>query len=108
MSGLQVLVLVVPDTRREDVIDALISMDKISGFTLTSAMGFSAEHSHFNLREQVQGCRAFARFEVLLEPAILHGVLDRLSSAAGSETSRYWLTDVPLAGRLPQDSPATE
>ncbi len=101
MSDSQVFVMMAPDSRREDIIDALMSLDAISGFTLTSAMGFSAEHSHFNLREQVEGCRAFTRFEVIFESQSLESLLDALSVAAGSDSLRYWIIDAPQCGHLP-------
>jgi hypothetical protein len=101
MNEFQVLVLVAPDSRREDIIDALMSLPAISGFTLAKAMGFSAEHSHFNLRGQVEGCRAFSRFEVVFAPAVLPSLLEALSAAVGSETLRYWVIDVPDCGHLP-------
>ncbi len=101
MNDSQVFVLVAPDSRREDIIDALMSLSAISGFTLSQAMGFSAEHSHFNLREQVEGCRAFTRFEVVFEPQSLKPLLDTLSTAVGSEQLRYWIVDAPQCGHVP-------
>jgi hypothetical protein len=101
MNRLQILVLLSPDAMREDIIDTLMSLSFISGFTLTSAMGFSAEHSQFNVREQVEGCRAFTRFEVVCEAGLLGSLLEAVSSAAGSEPLRYWVVDAPQCGHLP-------
>lgn len=100
MNSSQVFVLVCPDSLREDIIDTLMSLPAISGFTLTAAMGFSAEHAHFNLREQVEGCRAFTRFEVVFDSESLELLLETLSAAVGSEPLRYWILDAPSCGHL--------
>ena len=100
MTGLQILVLVIADSRRDDVVDALMSLDLISGFTMTPAMGFSAQHSQFSVREQVEGYRTFARFEILLDATTLEPVLETLADAAGSESSRYWVAEAPVSGDL--------
>ncbi len=61
------LIVLAPAGRRDDLVDALMGNDHVSGFTLSPALGYSREHSHFSLGEQVAGYRDYSRFEVLFE-----------------------------------------
>jgi len=102
MAEPQLLVLLAPAERRDDLVDALMGLDRVSGFTLTPSLGFSREHSHFSVREQVAGYREYSRFEVLLEKKDLEAVLEALRPACGNERLRYWVSDVPRTGHLPR------
>ena len=104
MDKLQVLVLIVPDTLKDDVVDALIGLPAVSGFTLSDAAGYSSEHSHFNLREQVEGYRNFCRLEVLHEPAVFEPLCASLHQACGGQAVRYWLSPVLRQGHLGGDA----
>ena len=102
MTDPRLLVLIVPRERRDDFVDVLMSWEALSGFTLLPALGFSREHSHFNIPEQVAGYREFDRFEVLVDAVELPPLLDRLSVACGRERLRYWVSWVTAEGHLPQ------
>ena len=102
MTDLQLLVLLAPAERRDDLVDVLMELAVTSGFTLTPALGFSREHSHFSLREQVAGYRDVDRFEILAARAELPAVLAALSAACGNERLRYWIADIAGSGHLPQ------
>ena len=67
MNEPRMLVLMVPRERRDDVVDALLGREELSGFTLLPALGYSRENSHLSVPEQVVGYRDFDRFEVLLD-----------------------------------------
>jgi nitrogen regulatory protein PII len=83
MTELHVLVVMVPASLRDEVVDALIGLEVVTGFTLFEVAGYGREHSHFNLQERVAGYRVMFRFEVL------HG-----------EALRYWVTPVLEEGYL--------
>jgi len=100
MTDPRLLVLMVPRERRDDFVDALMGWEALSGFTLLPALGFSREHSHFSIPEQVSGYREFDRFEVLVEATALQTLLDRLSAACGRERLRYWVSPVTAEGHL--------
>ena len=99
-SSALLLVVLAPADRRDDLVDALMGNDHISGFTLSPALGYSREHSHFSLGEQVAGYRDYSRFEVLLEASQQEQVLDTLRRASGNERLRYWIMPVPETGHL--------
>lgn len=96
------LVLLAPADRRDDLVDALMDDEDVSGFTLTPALGYSRDHGAFSPGEQVAGYRDYVRFEVLLDPRRQAHVLDLLERAGGSERLRYWLTPIPETGHLPR------
>ena len=98
--SVMLLVLLAPAGRRDDLVDALMGNERISGFTLSPALGYSREHSHFNLGEQVAGYRAYSRFEVLFEAREQEALLNTLRRASGNERLRYWIMPVPETGHL--------
>ncbi|MEE4173733.1 MAG: DUF3240 family protein [Xanthomonadales bacterium] len=100
MSDCLLLVLLAPAGRRDDLVDALMGNDHISGFTLTPALGYSREHSGFSLGEQVAGYRDYSRFEVLFEATEKTRLLETLRRASGNERLRYWIMPVPETGHL--------
>jgi hypothetical protein len=103
MDSLQVLVLIVPVALQDDVVDALIGLPAVSGFTLSDAAGYSSEHSQFNLSEQVEGSRKFSRLEVVHEPLIFEELCAALEQAFGGQAVRYWLSPVLEQGHLGGD-----
>ncbi|KGE02775.1 DUF3240 family protein [Pseudohaliea rubra] len=104
MTDPRLLTLLAPRERRDDFVDALMSRDDLSGFTLLPALGFSREHSHFSIPEQVAGYREFDRFEVLVEALDLPPLLEHLSASCGRERLRYWVSRVTAEGHLPVPS----
>jgi len=95
------LVLMVPRERRDDFVDLLMGREELSGFTLLPALGYSREHSHFSVPEQVLGYRDFDRFEIMLDALDLPALLDRLSASCGRERLRYWVFPISGEGHLP-------
>ena len=57
MSTEQLLVLIAQNDIKDDIVDTLIELEFLSGFSLGNICGFSREHSHFNIKEQVEGYR---------------------------------------------------
>jgi hypothetical protein len=94
------LTFIAPARRRDDVVDTLLAVEAISGFTFSDCGGFSRAHSHFNLREQVQGYGEYERFEVLCSERAGREVLARLQEIAGADGFRYWLTPISEQGTL--------
>ena len=93
----QMLVLMVPEGLRDEVVDTLIALDWISGFNMTTMAGFSREHSQYDLREQVEGYRQLFKFEVLHLRRQRDDLLGSLRPVCESANIRYWL--LPVAGQ---------
>jgi len=100
MDELELLVLIAPVNLKEELVDVLIGHAGISGFTLTDAAGYSREHGHFNVQEQVAGYRSFCRFEILHEPTQFGALRADLDSACGNQAVRYWIAPVIEQGHV--------
>lgn len=92
MNHQQLLVLIVADELQDDIVDSLILLEDISGFTLSTIEGYSREHSQFNLRELVEGHRKMSRFEILHDSAQETEILAVLGAACGDRQARYWIS----------------
>lgn len=101
MSDLQLMVILVPWRLHGDVVDALMGFHDISGFSSVEIAGFSREHSHFDVAEQVDGARRFSRFEILHAPAQREAILAAIEPLVGREHVRYWVVELVETGRLP-------
>lgn len=101
----QMLTAVFPEAIRDEVIDALIGLQEITGFNLSAIDGYSREHSQYDIGEQVTGYRRMCRLEVahLQEHQAL--LLSALAGVASASHLHYWI--MPLldsgttAGREP-------
>ncbi|MEQ9463589.1 MAG: DUF3240 family protein [Haliea sp.] len=96
----ELLVILVPREMHEDMVDALMSLQAVSGFTASAVSGFSREHSRLSLAEQVEGSRRISRFEVLHEPALRQALLEALAPVAGRDSLRYWVQPVLESGHI--------
>lgn len=100
MSGVELLVVMVPVARCDEVVDALIALEEVAGFTRSRAAGFGREHSHFSLRESVQGYLDQERFELICEHDQVDGVLETVRALAGRDRFFYWVSPLTRSGRL--------
>jgi len=100
MNDFQILVLLVPAARRDEVVDVLMGCEALEGFTRERAAGFSREHSRFSLREAVQGYEDQERFEVVATGPVIDDLLARVAEVAGRDHFFYWVQPVLRSGRL--------
>jgi len=78
----------------------LITMDKLSGFNLKKINGYSKEHSHFNIAEQVEGYRELIQFEILLAENDKQALIDHLTPLCRPAKLRYWFLPVSDGGHF--------
>ncbi len=97
-SKCEQLILIAPNEIKEDIVDQLIGLSQLSGFSLSEINGYSREHSHFDIREQVEGYRKFQRFEMFLDSDETAAVLMSLKPVCASAAVRYWILPVSTAG----------
>lgn len=100
LSDAQLLVLLVPAARADDVVDFLIGEERLSGFTRARVAGFSRQHSHLSVREAVLGYREQARFEVQGEAGLLDTLVRDLAAIAGRDSFRYWRLPLAATGSI--------
>lgn len=103
MSEYQILIIVVPEETKDDVVDTLIELDEISGFNLAKIAGYSKENSQFNILEQVEGYRNLFRFEILHTCQQQPQLLKSLDHVCGSAGLRYWITPIIQQGHFGDD-----
>lgn len=101
----QLLVLMVADAVREDMIDALIQCESIQGFSQYEINGFSREHSQYDLAEQVAGYRRLCRFEVKHRAEQEEALLELVRQVCRASHARYWVVPIIRTGQLGEDTP---
>ena len=92
------LVLNINPKFEEELVDALLSMDAVSGFTSMPVSG-SGSHRHMSLAEQVTGRRKRVQFELLLDDAHVGDVLAQLRQQLGGNIF-YRVEPVARFGKL--------
>jgi len=96
----ELFVLIAPKELKDDLVDALIAMEKISGFNLKKINGYSKEHSHFNITEQVEGYRELFQFEVLVKIEDKAALMQSLSPMCQPANLRYWFLPISESGHF--------
>lgn len=90
----------VPTSLKDEIIDRLIGLPKLTGFNLKKMSGYSKEHSLFDISEQVEGYRAFYQFEVLIPSSEVSILKECLSPVCQPAKLRYWITPVIESGHF--------
>ncbi|MFQ6372295.1 DUF3240 family protein [Shewanella sp. YIC-542] len=99
----QLLILITPHNLKDDVVDRLMSLEYLSGFSLINICGFSREHSQYNLKEQVEGYREFYKFEIMHPQESQQALLAALSDVCRHNPCRYWIVPIVSNGVLGQN-----
>lgn len=92
------LVLNIPVELEEDLVDFLLSLEGIGGFTSFRVQGHG-EHSDLSVAEQVTGRRVRLRYEIVLDEALVSSVVKGLADGVGSDII-YWQQPVTNFGRI--------
>ncbi len=92
------LVLNIPIEIEEDLVDYLLSLEGIGGFTSFRVQGHG-EHSDLSVAEQVTGRRTRLRYEIVLDEALVSDVVKGLADGVGSDII-YWQQPVTNFGRI--------
>lgn len=100
MSTEQLLVLIAQNDIKDDIVDTLIELEFLSGFSLGNICGFSREHSHFNIKEQVEGYREFCKFEIIHPASQQSALLEALAKVCKHNPCRYWIMPIYQNGTL--------
>lgn len=95
-----VLVAIVPEDLKDKIVDTLMGETCVSGFSLSQIQGFSKAHSHYNIREQVEGYRDFFRFEILHHASNSERLCYSLNKASNDKRIRYWILPLIETGFL--------
>lgn len=94
------LIAIVPEALKDKVVDTLMAESFLSGFSLAKIQGFSQAHSHYNVREQVEGYRDFYRFEILHHISSSKALCELLKTTNKEKKIRYWILPLIETGVL--------
>lgn len=104
MTNLEVLHVFFPMDLRDLVVDALLELDDLSGFTIIPIDGHSRHNSQFDKLEQVVGYRRMFSLELIVNADLREAVIQHLrtcrSSKPGDSGIRYYVTPVIASGHL--------
>jgi nitrogen regulatory protein PII len=92
-----VLTLNITPELEDDLVDYLLELECISGFTSWPVRGHG-RHGALSLAEQVTGRRLSIRVEILLEEHAVDGVLAGLKENVGHDIA-WWQQSVSRSGR---------
>ncbi len=77
-----------PRIYHEDLVDYLLGLSYVSGFTAYKVNGHG-DHQGMNIAEQVSGRRARMQVEIILDASDIADLLGGLGSAVGKDIT-YW------------------
>ena len=85
---IKMLVLNIPPELEEDLIDYLLSLESVTGFTSYETRGHGSDVT-LSIAEQVSGRRKRRQFELLIDKEEIQRLLDGLSTEVG-KVIIYW------------------
>ena len=91
------LTINLPPALEEDLVDYLLSLDFVVGFTSYAVQGHG-EHRNLSVAEQVTGRRKRMQFEMLIDEAEYKQITSALAAAVGKDLT-YWQIPVNHIGR---------
>lgn len=95
---IKMLVLNIPPELEEDLIDYLLSLEYVTGFTSYDARGHGSD-KWLSISEQVSGRRKRLQFELLVEETAIESILAGLSTSVGRDIA-YWEQVVINTGHI--------
>lgn len=94
----QLLVLNIAPELEDQLVDYLLSIAGLGGFTSYPARGHG-EHRQMSIAEQVTGRRKRVQFELILSPQQSEAVLSGLRSQVGTDIY-YWSHPISASGHI--------
>ncbi len=94
----QRLILTIPPDLEDDLVDYLLGLEAVGGFTSYLVRGHG-ENRQLSIAEQVTGRQKRVRFELILAANSVNTVLNGLRENVGSDIF-YWYQDVNGSGHI--------
>ncbi|MBL4571766.1 MAG: DUF3240 family protein [Gammaproteobacteria bacterium] len=95
---IKMLALNIPPELEEDLIDYLLSLEAVTGFTSYETRGHGSDVT-LSIAEQVSGRRKRLQFERLIEEREIQSLLDGLSTEVGKDIV-YWEQAIEKLGHI--------
>ncbi len=77
--------------QKADVVDCLLQVDSLSGFSLYDIEGFSRRHESFDLAEQIRGARHMLSAEIICTDDEIQLIQNELKQLHFKESVRFVL-----------------
>ena len=84
--------------QKDDILDCLIQLNCLSGFSLYDIDGFSRNHKRFDIGEQIRGARRMFVVEVICRETDVAKIRKSLSALHFNESIRYLLQPIETDG----------
>lgn len=94
------LTVYVEQKRKEDVIDCLLPLTCISGFSISPCFGYSRDNAKLDLSEQVAGGRQLCKLDILHSDKDTNAIIIALQSVNTHNPMRYVLSPVLSHGHI--------
>lgn len=94
----QLLVLNIPPELEDDLVDFLLTVPNLSGFTSYPVRGHG-EHRQLSVAEQVTGRRRRIQFELILGASEIDTILGKLRSEVGTDIY-FWQQAITRSGHV--------
>lgn len=88
MADLEMLHVFFPLSFRDTVVDALLELDDLDGFSIVPIDGHSRENSQFDKLEQVVGYRRMIRLEIIVDKEMRQRIIEKLSQCRSLKTEK--------------------
>ena len=100
MCNQQLFTIIINNSVKDDAVDVVLSLENITGFTLSKAYGFSRKHAKYDIKEQVEGYKDFYRIDIAHEPKDLDHLLQAFSQLSGQFKLKYWVMPLIDCGEI--------
>lgn len=94
------LTVYVEQKRKEDVIDCLLPLTCISGFSISPCFGYSRDNAQLDLAEQVAGGRQLFKLDILHNDKDTNAIISALQSVNTPNPMRYVVSPVISHGHI--------
>lgn len=94
------IVLNVPPSLEESVVDWLLARDDGTGFTSFPVFGHGASHSSLSAAEQVSGRERRQQFQVQLDAASVDHFMHDIEHVFGTAGMRFWVLPLTATGHF--------
>jgi len=99
-SDQALIVLNVPPSLEESVIDWLLARDDGTGFTSFPVSGHGASHSSLSAAEQVSGRERRQQFQIQLNASAVDEFLHDIEQSFGTAGIRFWVLPLTATGHF--------
>ncbi|MGD8690772.1 MAG: DUF3240 family protein [Gammaproteobacteria bacterium] len=100
----ELLVLIIPPSLEENVIDWLLANEDVGGFSTTTVFGHSSNPQGLSVAEQVIGRQRRVQIQIHLSEGRAANVISALRRDFSDAGLHYWLWPLAAAGRLEPSS----